>query len=90
MSTTSVPVDRRMPERRRSARSAFASLAALMGPRLRMQSAFHLRTGLAAIDGGAGSVLVITIPPSRSRPIEVHAYPTGVTVALTEHIAVHE
>lgn len=78
--------ERRQPERRRSPESVFRSLAALMGPRLRQQSAFQLRMALEAIPSGSGAVVVMTIPASRTTPIEVQTYPAGVTVGLTEPV----
>jgi hypothetical protein len=78
--------DRRRSERRRSPESVFSSLAALLGPRLRQQSAFQLRMGLEAIPSGSGAVMVITIPASRTTPVEVHTYPAGVTVGFVEPV----
>ena len=69
--------------------SVHAVLAAFMGPRLRMRSAFQLRMGLSAIESGTGTVLVVSIPASRSKPIEVQTYPDGVTIALTHSVEAH-
>lgn len=76
--------DRRQPERRRSAESVFNAIASLLGPRLRQQSAFQLRVGMEAIPTGSGAVMVITIPASVNAPVEVHTYPSGVTIGLIE------
>lgn len=89
VTTTPRHVERRARDRRRSVPSVHAALAAFMGPRLRMRSAFQLRIGLSAIENGSGSVLVISIPASRSKPIEVQTYPAGVTIALTQSVGVH-
>jgi hypothetical protein len=75
-------VNRRQPERRCSPESVFNALAGLLGPRLRQQSSFQLRVGLEAIPAGSGAVMVITIPAGTNDPVEVHTYPSGVTIGL--------
>jgi hypothetical protein len=80
--------DRRQPERRKSPDSVFQALAGLMGGRLRQQSAFQLRVGLEAIPAGSGAVMVITIPAGTSSPVEVHTYPSGVTIGLIEPVRI--
>ena len=80
--------DRRRPERRRSPESVFAAFAALLGPRLRQQSSFQLRVGLEAIPAGSGAVMVITIPAGTNDPVEVHTYPSGVSIGLIEPVRI--
>ena len=76
--------ERRQPERRKSPDSVFQAVAGLLGGRLRQQSAFQLRVGLEAIPTGSGAVMVITIPAGTTSPVEVHTYPSGVTIGLLE------
>lgn len=80
--------DRRATDRRRSPESVFAALSGLIGPRLRQQSSFQLRVGLEAIPTGSGAVMVITIPAGTNAPVEVHTYPSGVTLGLIEPVRV--
>lgn len=76
--------ERRGRERRTSPESIFGSFAALLGPRLRRQSAFQFRVGLEAIAEGSGAVMVITIPAGTNEPVEVQTYPAGVAIGLLD------
>lgn len=76
--------ERRAKDRRTSPASIFDALAALLGPRLRRQSAFQLRVGLEAIPAGSGAVMIVTIPASLTTPVEVRTYPAGVAIGLLD------